>query len=153
MLQADDDTRDVGTCLYSAPESKETGDYTSKVDIYALGVILLELWHPFNTGMERIVVIQQATGKRELPSDFTAKYPKQSEMILRLIQHVPDDRPSAADLVGELSSTAGYFLQRDQLKQELPSVIKLQNQNRELLNENVMLKQELEKMKQMVVTN
>ncbi|KAF3337949.1 serine/threonine-protein kinase GCN2 [Carex littledalei] len=48
-----DDTRQIGTFPYSAPELEKDGpQIDEKVDIYSLGVILFELWYPFSTRME-----------------------------------------------------------------------------------------------------
>ena len=34
-------------------------EYGDKVDIFCLGVILFEMWNPFNTEMERCHVLEQ----------------------------------------------------------------------------------------------
>ena len=52
-------TRAVGTHTYFSPELEHGGMYDEKVDMYALGVTLLEMMHPFKTGMERIDVIRR----------------------------------------------------------------------------------------------
>src|SRR5690242_5354567 len=46
---------------YAAPEqlSQDACDYDTKVDIYALGVIFLELCYPFATLMERAKLLKQ----------------------------------------------------------------------------------------------
>ena len=48
-----------GTPTYMSPEqhaTREKSPLTTKVDIYALGIILFELLHRFDTGMERKAV-------------------------------------------------------------------------------------------------
>lgn len=46
----------VGTPIYVSPEQEQGQEYSSKVDMYALGLIYLEMLLPFSTGMERIMV-------------------------------------------------------------------------------------------------
>lgn len=48
-----DKTRGVGTSFYRAPEQLKSTDYGQKVDIYSLGIIMLELFYQFDTNMER----------------------------------------------------------------------------------------------------
>jgi serine/threonine protein kinase len=47
-------TMGVGTAIYASPEQLTSRDYDKKADIYALGVILAEMYcQPFHTTMER----------------------------------------------------------------------------------------------------
>lgn len=46
-----DKTLNVGTYFYCPNQDTE---FDEKRDVYALGVILLELWHPFKNNGERI---------------------------------------------------------------------------------------------------
>ena len=56
-LQAPSDyTVNVGTRLYMSPEQLEGKNYDNKVDIYALGLIFIELNYPFTTYQERVKV-------------------------------------------------------------------------------------------------
>jgi len=48
----------VGTGIYCAPEIK-TGFYDSKVDIYSLGIIILELFKNFKTQSEKIITVSK----------------------------------------------------------------------------------------------
>ena len=64
-------TGGVGTRLYMAPEIREGKVYSSPVDIYALGIILLELFCTFQTGSERIQIILQVTQAQSLPEELT----------------------------------------------------------------------------------
>lgn len=48
----------TGTFLYSAPEILASSTCTPLSDIYSLGVIMVELFAAFETGMERAIVLQ-----------------------------------------------------------------------------------------------
>ncbi|KAL8772628.1 MAG: hypothetical protein Q9209_002289 [Squamulea sp. 1 TL-2023] len=99
-------TRSVGTTFYVAPEVKSTakasGNYNDKVDMYALGIIFFEMNHRLETGMERVHTLS-ALCKPDplLPAAFT-KDPekiKQAHIILSLVNHNPNMRPSSSDLL------------------------------------------------------
>ena len=71
-------TSGVGTRLYMAPEIRDGDIYSYPVDIFALGIILLELFSTFGTESERVVTILQATQNSQLPiglrSNYTGKF-------------------------------------------------------------------------------
>ncbi|KAF3760171.1 regulation of cpc-1 function in response to amino acid starvation [Cryphonectria parasitica EP155] len=96
-----DQTRSIGTAVYVAPEVRSggTGQYTTKVDMYSLGIMFFEMcYHPM-LGMERALVLE---GVRKLhpimPSDFDLGT-AQAEIILALVVHNPKERPSSAALL------------------------------------------------------
>lgn len=96
------DTTSIGTRHYIAPEvgTSGLGQYTTKVDMYALGIMLFEMSVELKTSHERdleLSAIRQKT--RVLPPVFQSPEKRiQGEVIERLINHVPEDRPSAAEL-------------------------------------------------------
>ena len=47
----------LGSVLYAAPEQATSSEYDEKVDIYSLGIILIELFISFSTQSERLVTI------------------------------------------------------------------------------------------------
>jgi serine/threonine protein kinase len=48
----------VGTSFYRAPELMQKGHYYGqKVDMYALGIIMMEMYYHFDTSMERKEVL------------------------------------------------------------------------------------------------
>lgn len=50
-----DKTLNVGTYFY-CPPNNET-EFDEKRDVFALGVILLEMWHPFKSHHDRVIVL------------------------------------------------------------------------------------------------
>lgn len=67
--------------------------------MYSLGIVFFELWHPFDTAMERHVVLFDLKLKGELPSGWVAEFPEQAALLRQLIASSPSDRPSAAELL------------------------------------------------------
>jgi len=51
----------VGTGFYRAPEQLKSNNYNEKVDIYSLGIIMLELFYQFRTAMQRADVLKELT--------------------------------------------------------------------------------------------
>jgi translation initiation factor 2-alpha kinase 4 len=99
-----DMTRSIGTAFYVAPEVKSTvaGTYTSKVDMYSLGIILFEMcFRPLNPGMERARISESLRqAQPSFPSEFkVSEKPVQADIILSLLNHNPKDRPSSSELL------------------------------------------------------
>lgn len=102
-LVAGPETRSIGTTYYVAPElgSKGSGKYSSKVDMYSLGIILFEMCHPLKTSMQRDRELSLLRAKDPtLPATFeNPELAVQRSMIQRLLNHSQDERPSAAELL------------------------------------------------------
>ena len=49
-----DKTLNVGTYFYRPPDK---GGYSEKIDVYSLGIILLEMWYNFSNAHERVKVL------------------------------------------------------------------------------------------------
>ncbi|THH00815.1 hypothetical protein EW026_g1755 [Hermanssonia centrifuga] len=104
-ISADADmTLDVGTRLYIAPEVQSSkgrprGQNHAKADMYSLGIVFFEMNYMFSTGSERIVVIE---GLRKpgivFPSGWDVPRSRQRKIITWLLQHDPDERPTALEL-------------------------------------------------------
>lgn len=67
--------------------------------MYSLGVVFFELWHPFETAMERHVVLSDLKLKGELPSSWVTQFPEQASLLRQLMSPSPSDRPSATELL------------------------------------------------------
>lgn len=102
----------VGTVLYRAPEvtrspgaSDDGARYGAPADIFSLGIVLFELFHPpFSTLMERGTCIQrlrECQGRPEgVPPAFLRSAPQAALTLLRaMLSFDPAERPSAADLL------------------------------------------------------
>ena len=90
-------TEEVGTELYMSPEQLAKKPYNNKVDIYSLGLILVELLVPFGTQMERI---HNLTKLRKM--DFTGQEALDSAefaLVKSMLDHDPNERPEANDIM------------------------------------------------------
>jgi translation initiation factor 2-alpha kinase 4 len=50
--------------------------YDEKVDLFSLGVVAFELWHPFATGMERAARLRELQERGALPPAWEAQHPQ-----------------------------------------------------------------------------
>ncbi|KAJ3675400.1 hypothetical protein LUZ60_004442 [Juncus effusus] len=95
-----DGTGQVGTYFYTAPEIEQKWpQINEKVDMYSLGVIFFELWHPFATAMERHIVLSDLKLKGTAPNSWIQNFPAQSVLLNRLMAPSPSDRPSAIEVL------------------------------------------------------
>eukprot|EP00258_Populus_trichocarpa_P045287 XP_024461306.1 eIF-2-alpha kinase GCN2 isoform X2 [Populus trichocarpa] len=95
-----DGTGQVGTYFYTAPEIEQGWPkIDEKADMYSLGIVFFEVWHPFGTAMERHVILSDLKQKGELPPSWVAQFPEQASLLRRLMSPSPSDRPSAKDLL------------------------------------------------------
>ncbi len=88
-------TKNVGTPLYLAPEQEQGSNYDSKVDIYALGLILLELFSNFKTIHERNCVFSDLKKKKKLPEEIKRKFKNEAGLILKMTSKDPNERPAS----------------------------------------------------------
>ncbi|KAF9407225.1 hypothetical protein HW555_012676 [Spodoptera exigua] len=99
-------TGQIGTALYVAPELLQSSSkviYNQKVDIYSLGIILFEMFHPpLDTGMERMLVLTNLRNKDIImPKGFEKEEnARQIHVIRWLLNHEPSLRPTCAELLG-----------------------------------------------------
>lgn len=94
----------VGTPLYQSPEQIDGKPYDEKVDIYSLGIILLELCCFFKTQSERRFVLENVRNKELIPLSIQEKYP---EMFI-LIQMMTDRDPSKRLCTNEIFLSEPY---------------------------------------------
>ncbi|GAB4825465.1 eukaryotic translation initiation factor 2-alpha kinase [Ancistrocladus abbreviatus] len=95
-----DGTGQIGTYFYTAPEIEHGWPkIDEKADMYSLGVVFFELWHPFGTAMERHIVLSELQQKGEIPPSWIAEFPEQAALLRRLMSPSPSERPSATELL------------------------------------------------------
>ncbi|KKF93306.1 Serine/threonine-protein kinase GCN2 [Ceratocystis platani] len=103
QVLADMGTKSIGTAFYAAPEvrSAARGSYSSKVDMYSLGLIFFEMCtSPCESVMERIQVTESLRQIPPVLPDTRIPTDKvQQGIILSLLTHDPETRPSAGELL------------------------------------------------------
>ena len=101
-------TTHIGTRAYCAPEllnteSSKLIDYGLEVDMYALGIILVELCLIFRTDMERAIAIQYARDASRPPSYMADALPRQAALVENLLSKDPRNRFGAQQVLDMLS--------------------------------------------------
>ncbi|NXS15316.1 E2AK1 kinase, partial [Mystacornis crossleyi] len=126
-------TSGVGTCLYASPEQLQGSHYDFKSDMYSMGVILLELFQPFGTEMERTDVLTHLrTG--QIPHTFSLKWPTQAKYVKLLTSPRATERPTAAQL-----RDSELFHTTEQVISNLQQKVRQQEEEIEKLRETIRL--------------
>ncbi|NXR12733.1 E2AK1 kinase, partial [Semnornis frantzii] len=126
-------TSGVGTCLYASPEQLQGSHYDFKSDMYSMGVILLELFQPFGTEMERTEVLTRLRSG-QIPHSFCKTWPVQAKYVKLLTSQSSTERPTAAQLRdSELFHTTEHVISSLQQK------VRQQEEEIEQLRERVRL--------------
>lgn len=92
-------TSEVGTPSYAGPEQLEGNNCGVSADIYSMGIILVELFCPMKTQMERSNIFNDLRAYGKVPESFMKDFPKLAELASRMIQHRPSKRPTAKDVL------------------------------------------------------
>ena len=119
----DRSTSVVGTALYAPPRSEDVVSTTSGAgagstssgnasnggesarDLFALGVVLFEMWSRFSTAHQRVFELRRLHAERTCPREFADAYPAQAALVAALVAEPPWRRPSAAQLVAILTGS------------------------------------------------
>lgn len=111
----------VGTAVYAAPEQKFSRYYSNKVDIFSVGIIMFELFQPFNTDMERLKSFDELMNVPTCGC-LEQTWKEESELILEMTLKDPDKRPTAESLLKSSLLTDNFNLNNiDELKKKLTS--------------------------------
>ncbi|XP_029376887.1 interferon-induced, double-stranded RNA-activated protein kinase-like [Echeneis naucrates] len=95
----------TGTLSYMAPEQVKEKKYDRKVDIFALGLIYLELVWKVSTCTERALTFTDAR-QQKFPKEFASAFPHEKRLIQRMLSTHPEDRPEASDVKIKLQKLA-----------------------------------------------
>ncbi|KAI0471862.1 serine/threonine-protein kinase gcn2 [Xylariaceae sp. FL0804] len=100
-MDSSDLTRSVGTSYYVAPEVRREGggSYTSKVDMYSLGIMFFEMCYYPIIGMERADKLGKLGKLCILPDDFQPGDKIQADIVQSLVTHNVKERPSSMELL------------------------------------------------------
>lgn len=148
-------TAGVGTASYAATEQITRKNYGPAVDIFSLGLILLELFSNFTSEHERAVAFHDCRYHGELAPWMTRTYPDVSSLVLACTQKDWTQRPTASEILSasvfqeglsgvefyraELKALNQELVRKDDLIQSQNDVI--QSQNFELAEKDEVIQQ------------
>ncbi len=95
-------TKNIGTPGYMAPELEANENYNDKVDIYALGLILFEMFNIFKTRHERFMLMSNLSKKHQLPPKFEKKFTIEAHLIKWMTQRNQHNRPNSSEILKSL---------------------------------------------------
>lgn len=105
-------TSGVGTSTYAAPEQLEGTLYNYKSDVYSLGVILFEMFHTFQTEMEKFHCMDKLRKNKELDQEFLQSWSLHADFVRRMTSTLPGERPSVREILdSELVLTKDQIIQ------------------------------------------
>lgn len=91
---------EIGTSYYRAPEI-DSGEYSQSIDLYSLGVILIEMLLDCKTFFERVTTIRNILETKNLDI-IDSKY---SDLVIQLINPDPELRPNATQVLDKLQKS------------------------------------------------
>ncbi|SBT30643.1 serine/threonine protein kinase [Plasmodium ovale wallikeri] len=98
----------IGTRMYSAPEQLIGNKYTKAVDMFSLGLIIVDLFTRTETNMERTKILTNAR-KRILPDLLIKKYPSVAKLCKNLLSLDYNTRLTSEDLYNRMLSVGNVF--------------------------------------------
>lgn len=105
MLTMATDAMEGSTCIYASPEHHDVCRLTSFVDIYSLGVIMVQVFGDIRTSMEFAKVLSELKSARILPEAFKDTLPQElCRLMLQMTENNPHDRPDIERVIEILTS-------------------------------------------------
>lgn len=93
-------TGNVGTPMYLPPEILAGEPYSSKVDIYSLGLVMLELISGIGTDHERYQVFHRYKTEGRVEGEVQARYPEETALFRYICQSDQRTRPDIESVLG-----------------------------------------------------
>lgn len=93
---------------FAAPEQlkakKKRAPYDFKVDVYSLGVVLLDLFRSHDISFSELSDIHSAMLKGVIEENLAKKMPlKAKQLVEKMVTQIPDERPTVLEvLTGDL---------------------------------------------------
>ena len=97
FIQQEEFTSNIGTKLYASPEQTGSKYYSFETDHFSAALVLLELFHPLYTEMQRIHILTQAR-ESILPVQFQLKYKDLHQALKSLLNPDPWKRPDLSQI-------------------------------------------------------
>lgn len=95
-------TTGVGTTFYAAPEqlSAKKNCYNYAVDMYSLGVVLLDMFRKHDIFTQELAVIHEALKKGKVEESIAKKMELNAVILIeKLISPDPDKRPTIMEVL------------------------------------------------------
>jgi len=93
-------TRGCGTMLYGAPEQFSGSNYGSKADMYAMGIVLFEIFGNFRDKKEKYKAIDKMRrNTKAILGQYLSRKPAVCKLVLKCLATNPDRRPSCLDIM------------------------------------------------------
>lgn len=106
--QSECHTTGVGTASYASPEQLQGRRYGVRSDLFSLGLVLLELCCCFTTTHERADAFQSMRRPGgSAPPHLAKRSPAVARLAELLCRTVPEQRPSAAEMLEQLDAMDG----------------------------------------------
>jgi serine/threonine protein kinase len=93
-----------GSPLYASPEQAAGRKATPACDIFALGIVGLEIYTTYVTQHEKVAVLEALRERGSVPSEQLAWYPQEMALFLRMVRPAPDQRPALETIIAELKA-------------------------------------------------
>jgi serine/threonine protein kinase len=96
-------TSGIGTPIYAAPEQLENTHYDNKVDLFSLGLILMEFLVEFNDKL-RHSTFNQMREESVFPAGLIKnQFAREGQLILRMTKTRPEERPDINQVIQDMN--------------------------------------------------